>query len=76
MRKTVLALLGALLVVASTIQTAAAAGRHARKAARVPVPATQQVRNAYGSAAWPYVAQPDWFSNYSEGHVISAPAGR
>jgi hypothetical protein len=74
MRKTVLTVLGALLIAASTTQMAAAAGRHVRKAQCPPVPTTQQLRNAYGAVAWPFATQSD-LSEYSEGHVISAPAG-
>jgi hypothetical protein len=47
MRKTVLTVLGVLLIAALTIQMAAAAARHARKAARAPVPVTQQLRERH-----------------------------
>ncbi len=75
MRKTVLTIVGALLIAGSTVQMAAAAERHTRKAHRAPVPASQQFRNANDSLAWPSAVQQD-LSDYSEGHVISAPAGR
>ena len=71
MRKTILTVLAASLMAASTVQMAAAAERHhVRKAA----PVSEQFRNANNAGAWP--AQPNWVSDYSEGHVISAPAGR
>jgi hypothetical protein len=81
MRKTVLTILGASLVVASTVQIAAAAEHHTRKAYRARVPASQQFRNAndslaWPSAAWPSAQQQQSLSDYSEGHVISAPAGQ
>jgi hypothetical protein len=44
MRKNVLTVLGVLLIAALTIQMATAAPRNARKAARVAVPVTQQLR--------------------------------
>jgi hypothetical protein len=70
MRKTILTLLAASLLAASSVTMAAAAERHhARKAT-----ASQQFRNANNAVAWP--AQPNWVSDYTEGHVISAPAGR
>jgi hypothetical protein len=47
MRKTVLTVLGVLLIAALTIQMAAAAARRARKAARAPVPVTQQLRERH-----------------------------
>jgi hypothetical protein len=74
MRKTVLAILGASLIVGSTIQIAAAAEHHARKSDRVPMTASQQFRDANDSLAGPSREQLNW-SDYSEGHVISAPAG-
>jgi hypothetical protein len=75
MRKTVLAVLGALLIAGSTVQMTAAAERHTRKAERAPVSTSQQFRNAHDSLAWPSAEQQS-LSDYSEGHVISAPAGR
>jgi hypothetical protein len=75
MRKTVLTVLGALLMVGSTVQIAAAAGRHAHKSDRARLHATEQFRRANDSLVSPSVEQQD-LSDYSEGHVISAPAGR
>jgi hypothetical protein len=78
MRKTILTVLGATLVAATTIQMAAASEHRARKAFSAPAsqqfraPASQQFRNAEDSVAWS--AQPGWYSRYSGG--ISAPAGR
>jgi hypothetical protein len=72
MRKAILTILGASLIAASTAQWAAATEHHhARKIVRAP--ASEQLRNANNALAWP--AQPDWYTEYSEGHVISAPAG-
>ena len=50
MRKRVLTVLGVLLIAALTIQIATAA-RNARKAARAPVPVTQQLRERHGVSA-------------------------
>jgi hypothetical protein len=75
MRKTVLTILSASLIVASAVQIAAAAERTTHKSDRARVHATEQFRNANGFMASPSVEQQDW-SDYSEGHVISAPAGR
>jgi hypothetical protein len=72
MRKTILTVLGATLVAATTIQMAAASEHRARKAFRAPAPASQQFRNAEDSVAWS--AQPGRYSGYSGG--FSAPAGR
>ena len=72
MRKTVLTILAASLLVGSTLQLAAAAERHTHKSDRAQ--ASQQLRNANDSLASPSAEQQDW-SDYSEGHVISAPAG-
>jgi hypothetical protein len=86
MRKIVL-ITGALLIAASTVQTAAAAERHTRRIHRVPVYTepvyttpfyaapvyTSPWRDAYDY--WSPSVQQD-LSDYSEGHVISAPAGR
>ena len=47
MRKRVLTVLGVLLIAALTTQMATAAARHARKAARAPVPVTQQLRERH-----------------------------
>jgi hypothetical protein len=69
MHKTIPTFLAASLLAVSSVQLAAAAERHhARK------PAPQQFRNANNAVAWP--AQRNWVSEYTEGHVISAPAGR
>jgi hypothetical protein len=78
MRKIVLTVFGAALIAASTAQVATAAERHhVRKFERVPTRMNQQFRNANDA-----IARPAWsrgsaaaISDYSEGHVISAPAG-
>ena len=75
MRKTVLTILGTLLIAGSPVQMTAAAERQARKMDRAPVPTSQQFRNANDSLAWPSAEQQS-LSDYSEGHVISAPARR
>jgi hypothetical protein len=75
MRRTILTILGALVIAGSTVQIAAAAGRHAHTSIRERGKATQQFRNANDSLVSPSVEQQD-LSDYSEGHVISAPAGR
>jgi Ni/Co efflux regulator RcnB len=75
MRKTVLTILAASLIAGSTVQMAGAAERNARNSDRARVQATEQFRNANDSPSWPTVEQQD-LSDYSEGHVISAPAGR
>jgi hypothetical protein len=75
MQKAILTILGASLIVASTVQFAAAAGRYTHKMDRARAAASQQFRNANASLAWPSVEQ-QVLSDYSEGHVISAPAGR
>jgi hypothetical protein len=67
MRKTILTILGASLMVASTVQIAAAAEHH--RIHRAPV--SEQFRNSNAYAA-PVAVQPDW-SRYSGG--MSAPAG-
>jgi hypothetical protein len=74
MRKTVLTILAASLIVGSTVQLAGAAERFTHKSDRARVHASQQFRNANNSMASPSVEQQD-LSDYSEGHVISAPAG-
>jgi hypothetical protein len=76
MRKTVLTILAASLIAASTIQIAAAAAHHTHKVERAHVPASEQFRNANDSLAWPSAAAQQYWSDYSEGHVISAPAGQ
>jgi hypothetical protein len=75
MRKTVLTILSASLIVASAVQTADAAERHADKSDRARMHTTEQFRNANDSLASSSVEQQNW-SDYSEGHVISAPAGQ
>jgi hypothetical protein len=75
MRKTFLTILAASLIVGSTIQIAAAAEHFTHKADRAQAPASEQFRNANNSLASSSVEQQNW-SEYSEGHVISAPAGQ
>ena len=74
MRKTILTILAASLIVGSTIQIAGAAERHTHKSDRARVQ-TEQFGNANDSLASPSVEQQN-LSDYSEGHVISAPAGQ
>lgn len=72
MQKT-LAILGATLITAVTIQTATASGRHHVRKAQ-PAPVTQSVRDS-NAAMWPsQPTAPDW-SRYANG-AMSAPAGR
>jgi hypothetical protein len=86
MRKTILTILGAVLVAASTVQIAAAAEHHrVPKVQRAPAPASEQFRdtndyyapfrdsNDYYAPSSPW-QQPDW-SRYQNG-AESAPAGR
>jgi hypothetical protein len=75
MRKTFLTILAASLIVGSTIQIAAATEHYTRKSDRAQAPASERFRNANDSLASPAVEQQNW-SDYSEGHVISAPAGQ
>ncbi len=70
MRKTILTILGSALIVATSVQFAAAAPRHQGKADRA-VTSQQQTRNADAYAAWP-APQYDG-PRYTGG--ISAPAG-
>jgi hypothetical protein len=73
MRNLILTVLAASLMAASTVQMASAAEhRHASKLERAAV--SQQFRNANNAVASP--AESNWVSDYTEGHVISAPAGR
>jgi hypothetical protein len=77
MRKTILTIMGSALLVASTVQIAAAAPHHkARKVYREPAPVSETFRpSEYNSNAYwpaPYAA-PDW-SRYENG-AESAPAG-
>jgi hypothetical protein len=74
MRKTILTFLAASLIVGSTVQIAGAAERYTHKADRARAPASEQFRNANGYLASPSAEQQE-LSDYSEGHVISAPAG-
>jgi hypothetical protein len=74
MRKTVFTILAASLIVGSTVQMATAAERYTHKTDRARAAASQQFRNANNSIALPSVEQQ--LSDYSEGHVISAPAGQ
>ncbi|WP_084302383.1 hypothetical protein [Bradyrhizobium sp. WSM2254] len=72
MQKT-FAILGATLIAAATIQTAAASDRHHSRKAQ-PAPITQSVRDS-NAALWPsQPTAPDW-SRYANG-AMSAPAGR
>jgi hypothetical protein len=75
MRKTIVTILAASLIVVSTVEIAAAAGRYIHKADHAQARTSQQFRNANDSMALPSVEQQNW-SDYSEGHVISAPAGQ
>ena len=75
MRKTVLSMLAASLVVVSAAQPAAAAERDAHKPDHARASTSQQFRSANESLVSPSVEQQD-LSDYSEGHVISAPAGQ
>jgi hypothetical protein len=71
MRKTMLTILGSALIVATSVQFAAAAQHHHGKADRA-VATQRQTRNADAYAAWPAPAQSDAY-RYSGGY--SAPAG-
>ncbi|MEP6840093.1 MAG: hypothetical protein ABJA75_18710 [Bradyrhizobium sp.] len=74
MRKTIFTVLGSALIVAASVQFAAAAQRHHGKTDRAVV-SQQQSHNTDAYAAWPAPAvQSDWASRYSGGY--SAPAGR
>jgi hypothetical protein len=75
MRKTVLTILAASLVVVSAVQIAGAAERDAHKSDRARVHTTEQFRSANDFLTSPSVEQQNW-SDYSERHVISAPAGQ
>jgi hypothetical protein len=74
MRKTILTILAASLIVASTVEIAAAAERYNHKSDRARGQTTEQFRDANDSMAPPSVEQQDRIY-YSEGHGISAPAG-
>ena len=72
MQKTFM-VLGATLIAAVTIQSAAASGRHHIRKVH-PAPITQSVRDS-NAAIWPsQPTEPDW-SRYANG-ALSAPAGR
>jgi hypothetical protein len=71
MRTKILTVLGALLVAALTVQTAAAAGHHHNQRLE-RVPAGEQFRSSNAYAAPAHAVQPDW-SRYNGG--MSAPAG-
>jgi hypothetical protein len=78
MRKTILTVLGSALIVATSVQFAAAAQRHHHYGKTDRVVVRQQPRNVDAYAAWPAPSvQPDWYSHapsyYSGGW--SAPAG-
>ena len=73
MRKTILTIVGSALIVATSVQFAAAAQRHQGKTDRAVTSQQQQSRNADAYAAWPSpAAQYDTY-RYSGG--FSAPAG-
>ena len=63
MRKVILTALGASLIAASTVQMAAAADHHGRKANRALT--SQKFRNANDCTAWPSTVWPStaWPSN-------------
>jgi hypothetical protein len=75
MQKTFLTILAASLIVGSTIQIAAATEHYTFKSNRAQPLSSDQFRNANDSLASPPVEQQNW-SEYSEGHVISASAGQ
>ena len=70
MRKTILTVLGAALISASTLQIAAAADRHHHVHKVDRAAASQQFRNANDSVVSPSAA------HEYEGHGLSAPEGR
>jgi len=75
MRKTVLAVLGALLIAGSTVQMTAAAERHVARWSAHPYPRA----SSFATLMIPWLghlSKQQSLSDYSEGHVISAPAGR
>jgi hypothetical protein len=72
MRKTILAVFGAALIMASAMQAAAAAEHHrSHRTVRAPVSTTEQFRNS--NAAWPAATVQDG-PRYDE--ALSPPAGR
>jgi hypothetical protein len=74
MRKTVLTILAASVIVASTVEIAAAAGRHTHRSDRAGAPASQQFRDANDSLPSPSIEEQHRIY-YSEAHGMSAPAG-
>jgi hypothetical protein len=75
MRKTFLTILAASLIVGSSMQIAAATEHYTHRSDRAQARASEQFRNAKDSLASPSVEQQNW-SDYGDGHVISAPAGQ
>ena len=75
MRKTVLSVLAASLIVGSTVQIATAATRHNYKSDPARISASQQFRNAHAFLPSPSVV-PQGSPDYSEGYMASGPAGR
>jgi hypothetical protein len=75
MRKTVTTALIAILVSASSTQTASAADRHVRKGACGKVTAAQQFRYSYGSLAAPSAEQL-YYTSLANGAQTSGIAGR
>jgi hypothetical protein len=73
MRKTVLTLLGSVLLVASVAQAASATTQrhHVRKIVRAPAPVTQEFRDSNASV---WTAVPGYYSGHYS-HGFSAPAG-
>ena len=74
MRKAVLTILATSLIVGSAVQIAAAAERYTHKSERARGLTNERFRNANGFVASPSAEHQGW-SDFSEGHVISAPAG-
>jgi hypothetical protein len=78
MRKTILTILGSAVLVASTVQIAAAAEHHkVRKVYREPAPVSETFRNsnAFNSNAYWPVPDARELSRYENG-AESAPAGQ
>jgi hypothetical protein len=65
MRKTILTILGATLMAATTVQLAAASEHDARRTFHASAPASQQFRNTNNSAIWS--AQPGGYSSAGPG---------
>jgi hypothetical protein len=73
----VLAIVSASLIVVSTVQMAAAAGRYTHKSVRARAPASRQFRDANDVVPSPSIAQQDWaYYNEGKGHGYPAPFGR